>query len=215
MKSIVDQLPTEIAGQIHPDRRKNETAYWTARDQLLGQYRGQWIGFADGRVVASGSSPVTVFHAAEATGLHPFFICVGREEEPSRIRRVAFPYDTSYAGEALPLIRVEFRQVSGSPGIAFDRVIPDTGADASVLPWADCQLLQLAPSLGVQSLISGVAGGSVATLAFQIWAWLDGREYPCRLQADFVGGERILGRDVLNRLDILFRGPAGEVVVNP
>jgi hypothetical protein len=29
---------------------------------------------------------VTVFHAAEATGLHLFFVCVGREEEPCRIR---------------------------------------------------------------------------------------------------------------------------------
>jgi hypothetical protein len=27
--------------------------------------------------------------------------------------------------------------------------------------------------------------------------------------------ERILGRDVLNRVEILFRGPVGEVVVNP
>jgi hypothetical protein len=215
MKSIADQLPAEIARQIHPDRRKNEVAYWALRDQLLDQYRGQWIGFADGRVIASGSSPVTVFHAAEATGLHPFFICVGKEEEPCRVRRVAFPYDASYSGEALPLIRAEFRQASGSPGVALDRVIPDTGADASVLPWADCQLLQLDPSLGVQGLISGVGGGSSATLAFQVWARLDGQEYPCRLQADFVGNERILGRDVLNRLEILFRGPTGEVVVNP
>jgi hypothetical protein len=215
MRSIADQLPPEIARQIHPDRRKNEAAYWAVRDQLLDQYRGQWVGFADGKVVASGNSPVTVFHAAEATGLHPFFICVGREEEPCRIRRVAFSYDGSYAGEALPSMRVEFRQTSGSPGVDLDRVIPDTGADASVLPWADCQQLQLAPSLGVQGLISGVAGGSAAILAFQIWAWLDGQEYPCRLQADFFGSERILGRDVLNRLEILFRGPAAEVVVNP
>jgi hypothetical protein len=37
---------------------------------------------------------------------------------------------------------VEFRQVSGSQGIVLDRVIPDTGADASLLPWADGQLLQ-------------------------------------------------------------------------
>jgi hypothetical protein len=96
MKSIADQLPPEIARQIHPDRRKNEAAYWAVRDQLLDQYQGQWIGFADGRVVASGTSPVTVFHAAEATGLHPFFICVGREEEPCRIRRATFPYDASY-----------------------------------------------------------------------------------------------------------------------
>ena len=215
MKSIADQLPPDIARQIHPDRLKNEAAYWAVRDQLLDQYPGRWIGFADGMVVASGSSPVTVFHAAEASGRHPFFICVGRENEPCRIRRVTIPYDADYPGEALPVISVEFRHASGSPGLILDRVIPDTGADASVLPWADCQRLQLAPSLGVQGLISGVTGGSAATLAFQIWALLDGQEYPCRLQADFVGNERILGRDVLNRLEILFRGPVGEVVVNP
>jgi hypothetical protein len=67
----------------------------------------------------------------------------------------------------------------------------------------------------VQGLISGVAWSSAATLEFRIWAQLDGQEYPCRLQADFVGSERILGRDVLNRLEILFRGPIGEVIVNP
>jgi len=89
MNSIAEQLPPEIARQIHPDRRRNEAEYWSVRDQLLDQYRGQWIGFAEGRVVASGASPVTMFHTAEATGLHPFFICVGTEEEPCRIRRAA------------------------------------------------------------------------------------------------------------------------------
>ncbi|MBW3600699.1 MAG: hypothetical protein KY475_25975 [Planctomycetes bacterium] len=215
MKNIADQLPPEIARQIHPDRRKNEAEYWAVRGQLLDQYKGQWIGFADGRIVASGASPVTVFYEAEATGLHPFFICVGREDEPCRIRRATFSYDASYAGEALPVIRVEFRRVNGSAGVVLDRVIPDTAADASVLPWADCQLLQLTPAMGVQGLMSGVAGGSAATLSFLIWAWLDGQEYPCRLQADFAGSERILGRDVLNRLEVLFRGPSSEVIVNP
>src|SRR5205807_1313834 len=119
MKSLADALPPEIARQIHPDWRKNEAAYWAVRDQLLSQYQGQWIGFADGAVIASGTSPVAVFHAAEATGRNPFVACVGHEDDP------------------------------------------------------------------------------------------------CRLQADFVGSERILGRDVLNRLEILFRGPAGEVVANP
>jgi hypothetical protein len=69
--------------------------------------------------------------------------------------------------------------------------------------------------MGEQGLISGVAGGSAASLAYLIWVWLDEREIPCRVQADFVGSERILGRDVLNRLDALFRGPSAEVVVNP
>ena len=143
MKSIADQLPPEIARQIHPDRRKNEAGYWAVRDQLLERYRGQWIGFAEGKVIASGSSPVAVFHAAEASGQHPFLICVGKEEEPCRIRRVAFHYDATYAGEPLPLIGVEFRLARGLPGVVLDRVIPDTGADASVLPWVDCQRLQL------------------------------------------------------------------------
>src|SRR5207253_6996436 len=106
VKNIADQLPPEIARQIHPDRRKNEAAYWAVREQLLDQYRNQWIGFADGTVIASGSSPVAVFEAAEASGRHPFLICVGREDEPCRIRRATFAYDAGYPGEALPLIRV-------------------------------------------------------------------------------------------------------------
>ncbi len=96
MKSLADGLPAEIARQIHPDWRKNEAAYWAVRDQLLGQYRGQWIGFADGVVVASGARPVVVFHAAHQAAEHPYLICVGREEEPYRMRRANFAYDTSY-----------------------------------------------------------------------------------------------------------------------
>ena len=215
MKSIADQLPPKSPGNstLTGARTKRATGLSATNSSISTAASGSALPMAV--VIASGTSPVTVFHAAEASGRHPFFICVGREEEPCRIRRVTFPYDASYPGEALPLISVEFRQASGSPGVVLDRVIPDTGADASVLPWADCQLLQLAPALGVQGLISGVAGSSAATLAFQIWAQLDGQDYPCRLQADFVGSERILGRDVLNRLEILFRGPVGEVVVNP
>ena len=90
MLNIADHLPPEIARQIHPDRRKNEAAYWAARDQLLAQYSGQWIGFANGQVIASGSSPVTVLHAAEASGLHPFFIRLGALAEKQR-----FPGDSN------------------------------------------------------------------------------------------------------------------------
>jgi predicted aspartyl protease len=215
MTSLADGLPPDIARQIHPDWRKNEATYWSVRDQLLGQYRGQWIGFADGTVIASGTSPVAVFHEAEASGRHPFVTCVGREDEPCRMRRARFAYDASYPGEPLPILSVEFRPASGLPGVALDRVIADTGADASAVPWADCQQLQLDPAQGRPIRMSGVAGGTALALLFRVWVYLDGQEYPCRLQADFVGRERILGRDVLNRVEALFRGPAGEVVVNP
>src|SRR5689334_10496608 len=210
MRSLAEGLPPEIARQIHPDWRKNEAAYWAVRDHLLSQYEGQWIGFADGAVIASGTSPVAVFHAAEASGRHPFVTCVGREYEPCRMRRASFPYDPTYPGAPLPIVTAEFCTVSGTPGTAFDRLIADTGADASALPWADCQSLGLNPTQGRPIQMAGVAGGVAMSLQFLAWAFLDGQEYACRLQADFVGHERILGRDVLNRMPVLFNGPGGE-----
>jgi hypothetical protein len=215
MKSIADQLPPEIAKQIHPDWRKNELAYWAVRDQLLSKYSNQWVAFADDAVIVNSTSPVDVLHAAQQSGRHPFVICVGKENEPDRIRRSVYAYDTSYFGEPLPVMNVEFRQARGALGMMLDKVIADTGADTSVLPWADCQSLDLSPAQGVPGFIGGVAGGRAASIAFRMWVLLDGQEYPCRLQADFAGRERILGRDVMNRLEILFRGPSGEIIVNP
>jgi hypothetical protein len=215
MKSLLDGLPPEVAQQIHPDWQRHETAYWEVRETLLPHYRDQWIAFAHGRVLVSGTSAVEVLHAAQASGLHPFVTCVGREHEPSRMRRAVFAYDTTYPQEALPVIPVEFRTQEAVPGLVYEQVIPDTGADASALPWADCTQLALDPRQGIPGLIGGVSAMSASTLVFAVWASLDGQTYPCRLQADFTGHERILGRDVLNRLDILFRGPHQEVVLNP
>jgi hypothetical protein len=85
--SLADTLPPEIAAQVHPDWRANEAAYWPARDRLLAAYEGQWVAFADGAVIASGSSAVEVFRAAQESGRHPFVIRVGAESEPTRMRR--------------------------------------------------------------------------------------------------------------------------------
>src|ERR1700722_11195280 len=105
MKSLADALPPEIAQQIHPDWRKNEAAYWAVRDQLLGQYQGQWIGFADGVVIVAASTPLEVFLGIQQSSQHPFVIRVGHEEEPwYRIRRVSFAYDTTYPSAALPVV---------------------------------------------------------------------------------------------------------------
>jgi predicted aspartyl protease len=216
MKSLADALPPEIASKLHPDWRKNETAYWTARDQLRQQHEGQWIAFADDAVIASASTPLEVFLAIRQSDQHPFVVRVGHENEPwYRIRRSSFAYDAGYGSGALPVVSAEFRIAAGASGVVLDRVIPDTGADTTILPWSDCQQMRLDPALGVPGVIGGVSGGTFVTMGFLIWVWLDGQEYPCQLQADFSGRERILGRDVLNRLDVLFRGPSGEVVVNP
>jgi hypothetical protein len=168
MKSLADALPAEIARQVHPDWRKNEVAYWAVRDQLLRQYQGQWIGFADGAVIVAASTPLEVFLGAHQAGRHPFVIRVGHEDEPwYRIRRTSFTYDTTYPTAALPLMNAEFRATSGSTGLLLDRVIPDTGADTTTLPWPDCQQLHLDPALGVPGMISGVAGGVAVTMGFR------------------------------------------------
>jgi hypothetical protein len=112
-------LPPEIARQIHPDRRKNEDGYWAVRDHLRAQYDGSGSVFANGKVIAAGSSPVAVFHAAEASGQHPFLICVGKRNSLCRIRPRRISLHVHYAGEALPLIRVEFRPTQGTAGMVF------------------------------------------------------------------------------------------------
>jgi hypothetical protein len=90
MKSLADGLPPEIAQQIHPDWRNNEVSYWSKRDALLGQYEGQWIGFADGAAVVAASTPLEVFLAFQNSERHPFVIRVGHEGEPwYRIRRAS------------------------------------------------------------------------------------------------------------------------------
>ena len=215
MTGITDKLPPEVAQRVHPDWRRNERSYWAKRESLRQKYEGQWIGFADDAVIASGSSPVQVLHAAQRSGKHPFVTCVGCEDTPQRMRRSAYGYDDRYPGEPLPRVPVHFRSAPGVPGLTFEDTIPGTGADASALPWTDCQSLRLDLEEGVPGLMGGVGGGSVGTIVWAAYATIDGTEYPCWLQADFEGSERIVGRDVLNRLDVLFRGPAREVVINP
>ncbi len=215
MKSLADELPPEVAQHVHLDWRKNEAGYWAAREGLLADRRGQWVAFADGAVVASGSRAVLVMEEAQQAAPNAYIACVGHEDAPHVIRRGSFAYDAAYPGEPLPVLAVEFRPASGTPGTLLDRVIADTGADTTVLPWADCQRMGLDQAQGRPGRLRGVAGGTAATLTFFVRAYLDGQEYPCQLLADFGGSERILGRDVLNSLEALFRGPGREVVINP
>ena len=95
MKGILNRLPPEVADRVHPDWKRNEKSYWSRRESLRREYEGQWIGFADDSVVASGDSPVRVLHAAQRTGRHPFVTCVGREDTPQRMRRSVFTIFTS------------------------------------------------------------------------------------------------------------------------
>lgn len=123
MNGIMDRLPPEVAQQVHPDWQRNESAYWARRESLRREYEGQWIGFADESVIAAGSSPVQVLHAAQRSGRPPFVTCVGREDTPQRMRRGSYNYDASYPGEPLPRVPVDFRSASDVPGLTFEDAI--------------------------------------------------------------------------------------------
>jgi hypothetical protein len=75
-------------------------------------------------VIAAGTSPVAVFHAAEASGRSPFVTCVGHEDEPTRMRRVNFAYDRSYPGEPVPIRSLESCTASGSSVRRVERTRP-------------------------------------------------------------------------------------------
>ena len=94
--SLIDGLPPEIAKRINPDWQKNEAEYWKKQDSLLAQYSNKWIGFADGRVIVSGTSPVEVFHTASASEKHPFVTGVGHENEPNRMRRTSYSHGSMH-----------------------------------------------------------------------------------------------------------------------
>jgi hypothetical protein len=163
VRSLIEGLPPEIANRIHPDWRKNETEYWAQRGTLLEKYADQWIGFAEGRVIVSGTSPVEVFHAAQASGKHPFVTRVGHENEPNRMRRVSFPYDPTYPNEPFTCNEGRIPQQLSTPGLVLEHVIPDTGADASAIPWSDCERLALDPGDGIPGLMGGVGERSIPT----------------------------------------------------
>lgn len=215
MRSLADGLPADVLAELPREWFANERDYWVKHPEIMAQYGGQWVAFADGKVLISGLDSVDVLHRAAATQRHPYVARVGAEYEPCRMRRTTFAYDSSYRGPPMPQVEAEFRVAQSKPGCRLDKVIPDTGADATALPWSDCRALGLVATQGVPAMIGGVAGTMAPTLMFPLWILLDGKVYPCKVQADFAGDERLLGRDVLNKLDILFRGPAREVIVNP
>jgi hypothetical protein len=84
-----------------------------------------------------------------------------------------------------------------------------------VLPKNDCSAIDLFSSPYFTAVSSGVVGSSVTTLIYRGKAEIDGNRYPALIQPVAGGQERILGRDVLNQLRVLFDGPGARVVVDP
>src|SRR5688500_8451735 len=88
MKSFADALPPKSPVKSTPTGGRMRPPIGRLATISLANIMGSGLGLPMGIVIASGSSPVAVFHDAEATGRNPFVTRVGRESEPVRMRRV-------------------------------------------------------------------------------------------------------------------------------
>ena len=211
-----DNLSLDQQQMVHPDFLADEQAYHKMRGGLMGPYRGQWVAVRNGKVIAAGPGLMEVMEQASAAGGHPYIALVGAEDAVVfRVRRAVFGYDQAYQPFPLPRVSATFWNHAQSHAIPYADVIPDTGADISVLPEADCKAIDLFNSPYMTGIASGVVGGSVTTLFYQGKVEMDGRHYSALIQPIPAGQERILGRDVLNQQRVLFDGPAGQVIFDP
>src|SRR5713226_8314595 len=87
-------LPPDQQRRLHPEFLANEQAYLQMRDQLVAQYRGQWVAVHDGRVIAAGPELMEVMDRAAAAAGYPYVALVGAEDAVVfRVRRVVFAYE--------------------------------------------------------------------------------------------------------------------------
>ena len=153
---------------LHPDFLADEQAYLRMRDSLLGPYRGQWVAVQHGSVIAAGPSLMAVMEKASTAGGHPYIALVGGEEAAVfRVRRIVFGYDLAYQPFPLPRPTAAFLNHGQTHSKTCADVIPDTGADISVLPDSDCHAIDLFNSPYLTSMTGGVIGGQVTTLLYQ------------------------------------------------
>ena len=209
-------LPPDQQQRLHPEFLANEQDYLRMRTSLLAQYRGQWVAVQNGSVIAAGPNLMDIMDRASAAGSYPYVALVGAEDAVVfRVRRAVFGYDQTYQPFPLPRVTATFCNHAETHSQQHADVIPDTGADVSVLPDADCTTIDLFNSPYMTGMSGGVVGGSTTALFYRGKVEIDGRRYAALIQPIPAGQERIVGRDVLNQQRVLFDGPAGQVIVDP
>jgi hypothetical protein len=211
-KTQTRHLPEVQKKRLHPDFVKNEQQYWRMRGELLKQYQGKWVAIHQGRVVAVSQDIFNITDQVGELGCHAYIAKVGEEDKVVfQVRRKDFAYDTSYQLFALPRVYVIFGNYAQTHHKLCPDTIPDTGADLSLLPDADCQDIDLFNSPYFTSQSRGVIGPRVTTLVYRGHAEIDGLHFPALIQAMSGVIERILGHEVLNQMKVTFDGPQNRV----
>ncbi len=212
MEKLTSKLPEKQKKRLHKEFLENEKSYWEVRDALLPGCKGKWVAVRGGKVVAESTNVFDILDRAEEAGGHPYIARVGHEDMEFKIRR-RFNYDTSYQPFALPRIVATFWDRRRNRGETYEDVIPDTGANTSLLPEQDAETIGLRAYPYLASMVRGIVGPAVPAVVYQGVVDIDGKSYRSLIQL-VETAERILGRDVLNQLRITFDGPARQVEIS-
>lgn len=190
---------------------KDERAYWRMRRRLLHTHRGRWVAVCDGKVIAQADDLLALTDRVYDSNVKkPYFVTVVGDEQKAvaRVRRkVQFRYDAGYR-PPLPRVAVTFGDRGGVRRKRYRDVIPDTGADATVLPYADCKALGLTRYAPALRRAQRVGEPESLTPFYPAIAWVVAQPHRILVEAETDWDERLLGRDVLNQLVTVFDGPA-------
>jgi len=209
-------LPEAYKKHLHKDFLINEKHYWRMRKELLNKYKCRWVAVHGETVVADGDDIWEITEAVGKLGYHAYIALVGEEESIEfKVRRSEFAYDQAYRPFALPQAAVTFTNYALTSTKLYTGVIPDTGADLSILPEQDCQAIDPFSSPYFRTFTHGVVGPRVPVLVYRGNVEIDGQRLASLIQFVPGGQERILGRDVLNQLRVTFDAPANKVIFEP
>ena len=124
-----------------------------------------------------------------------------------RQRRISFPYDDAYSPTPLPRREAVLHNFQRTKSKAVVDAIPDIGADLSCLPIADCQDLDLFLFPYYRGISHPFAGASRSVTFYAAKIEVDGRIFNAVVEP-VAEPERLIGREVLNRMKVTFDGPA-------
>ena len=134
-----EKLPERLRQLLSEAYLANERAYWQQREQLVQRLANKWVAVHNGQVVTVGEDMATVMDEVGKQGLCDAYIeKVGGESDTvftiRQRREIGFAYESSYI-PPIPRIEVKFLNFQQSHHATYADVIPDTGADNTVLPF--------------------------------------------------------------------------------
>jgi len=137
-------MAAEDIKTIQEGFEQDKRDYWAMREEILPKLKGKWVAVHKGKVVAVGDDMISIMDKALSGDGYAYANKLGEEDKIIiKNRRIEFAYDRSYAPTPMPLVTATFYNFDQSRSKRCSDAIPDTGADLSCLPLADCHQIDL------------------------------------------------------------------------